>query len=52
MAFVAVANYTQNSLELGYALKFMRIINFGADGNFWRLGICWRNRDSGGFSVV
>ena len=27
MAFVAVANYTQNSLELGYALKFMRIIN-------------------------
>ena len=27
MAFVAVANYTQNSLELGYALKVMRIIN-------------------------
>lgn len=27
MAFVAMANYTQNSLELGYALKFMRIIN-------------------------
>ena len=27
MAFVAVANYTQNSYELGYALKFMRIIN-------------------------
>lgn len=27
MAFVAVANYTQNSLEMGYALKFMRIIN-------------------------
>ena len=27
MAFVAVANYTQNSLELGYTLKFMRIIN-------------------------
>ena len=26
MAFVAVANYTQVSLELGYALKFMRII--------------------------
>ena len=27
MAFVAVANYTQNSYELGYALKFMRILN-------------------------
>ncbi len=26
MAFVALANYTQASLELGYALKFMRII--------------------------
>ena len=26
MAFVAVANYTHVSLELGYALKFMRII--------------------------
>ncbi len=26
MAFVAVANYTQSSYELGYALKFMRII--------------------------
>lgn len=26
MAFVAIANYTQVSLELGYALKFMRII--------------------------
>ena len=26
MAFVAVANYTQVSLELGYALKFMRIL--------------------------
>ena len=27
MAFVAIANYTQSSYELGYALKFMRIIN-------------------------
>ncbi|MBR2950833.1 MAG: spore germination protein [Lachnospiraceae bacterium] len=27
MAFVAVANYTQNSLEMGYALKFMRVVN-------------------------
>ena len=26
MAFVAVANYTQQSYELGYALKFMRMI--------------------------
>lgn len=27
MAFVSVANYTQNSLEMGYALKFLRMIN-------------------------
>lgn len=27
MAFVAISNYTQSSYELGYALKFMRIIN-------------------------
>lgn len=26
MAFVAIANYTQSSIELGYALKFMRLI--------------------------
>lgn len=26
MAFVAVANYTQSSFELGYALKFMRLM--------------------------
>ena len=26
MAFVAIANYTQANYELGYALKFMRII--------------------------
>lgn len=26
MAFVAVANYTQSNFELGYAIKFMRII--------------------------
>lgn len=26
MAFVAVANYTQSSFELGYAVKFMRLI--------------------------
>ena len=27
MAFVAIANYTQSNYELGYALKFMRIIS-------------------------
>ncbi len=27
MAFVAIANYTQANYELGYALKFLRIIN-------------------------
>ena len=27
MAFVAIANYTQSNYELGYALKFMRILN-------------------------
>lgn len=27
MAFVAIANYTQANYELGYALKFMRIMN-------------------------
>ena len=26
MAFVAIANFTQTSFELGYALKFMRIL--------------------------
>ena len=26
MAFVAVANYTQPNFEMGYALKFMRLI--------------------------
>ncbi len=40
MAFVAIANYTQSNYELGYALKFMRILNlllvqfFGAWG-YW-----------------
>ena len=27
MAFVAIANYTQASYELGYAIKFMRILD-------------------------
>lgn len=26
MAFVAVANYTQSNMELGYAIKFMRVL--------------------------
>lgn len=34
MAFVAIANYTQSSYELGYALKFMRIINLIATALF------------------
>ena len=32
MAFVAVANYTQPNFELGYALKFMRLILLVATG--------------------
>lgn len=40
MAFVAIANYTQANYELGYALKFLRIVSllltqfFGAIGYF------------------
>ncbi len=34
MAFVAIANYTQNSYELGYAMKFMRIITLIATSIF------------------
>ena len=34
MAFVAVANYTQSIFELGYALKFMRIITLIATAIF------------------
>lgn len=34
MAFVAIANYTQSSYELGYALKFMRILNLIATSLF------------------
>ena len=34
MAFVAVANYTQVSFELGYALKFMRLILICATAAF------------------
>jgi stage V sporulation protein AF len=45
MAFVAIANYTQSSYELGYAIKFMRIINliltaiFGIYGYIAGIGI-------------
>lgn len=37
MAFVAITNYSQPSFELGYAIKFMRIIilAFTAIFNFW-----------------
>lgn len=34
MAFVAIANYSQVSFELGYALKFMRIITLILTGLF------------------
>ena len=34
MAFVAIANYAQASYELGYALKFMRIILLISTGIF------------------
>lgn len=34
MAFVAIANYTQSSYELGYALKFMRMILLVLTGVF------------------
>ncbi len=46
MAFVAMANYTQASYELSYALKFMRIINliltaiFGVWGYAGGLALC------------
>ena len=46
MAFVAIANYTQASYELGYALKFMRMINliltaiFGLGGYIVSILIC------------
>ncbi len=47
MAFVAVANYTQANYELGYALKFMRIIAliltaiFGVIGYIAGILICF-----------
>jgi stage V sporulation protein AF len=38
MAFVAIANYTQANYELGYALKFMRIITLIATEYFGLFG--------------
>ena len=40
MAFVAVANYTQSNMELGYAIKFQRIILLILTGIFgvWGFG--------------
>ena len=41
MAFVAIANFTQTSFELGYALKFMRILllTFTAFFNVWGFAV-------------
>ncbi len=39
MAFVALANYTQPSYELGYALKFFRIITLVLTGFFHLWGL-------------
>ncbi len=58
MAFVAIANYTQSNYELGYALKFLRILNliltqlFGLAGYLAAiliaiLGICCNRTVSG-----
>lgn len=45
MAFVAIANYTQASYELGYALKFMRVIllilTAAFNGYGFLAGIIW-----------
>ena len=40
MAFVAIANYTQSNYELGYALKFMRLITLVLTGvaGIWGYG--------------
>ena len=41
MAFVAIANFTQRSYELGYAFKFMRmgLLILTAIGGYWGFGI-------------
>ena len=38
MAFVAIANYVQVSFELGYALKFMRLIMLVLTAAFNEIG--------------
>lgn len=38
MAFVAIANYTQSNYEMGYALKFMRIITLVLTAMFGLVG--------------
>ncbi|MBO7311124.1 MAG: spore germination protein [Clostridia bacterium] len=40
MAFVAIANFTQRSYELGYAIKFLRIFLLIATGIFGFWGFC------------
>lgn len=62
MAFVALSSFTQASYELGYALKFMRIINliltsvFGVTGYIAGIIICFvsivSNRTVSGQSYV
>ena len=42
MAVVAIANYNQPNLELGYALKFMRLILLVATGLLGLVGLCGR----------
>ena len=41
MAFVTVANYSQASYELGYALKFMRVFLLIITAFFNRGGFFW-----------
>lgn len=40
MAFVAIANFTQRSYELGYAIKFLRIFLLISTGIFGFWGFC------------
>ncbi len=46
MAFVAIANFTQRSYELGYAIKFLRIFLLITTGVFGFWGFC------GGFVII
>ena len=46
MAFVAIANFTQRSYELGYAIKFLRILLLISTAIFGFWGFC------GGFLLV